>query len=131
MTTHHPAHDRVTLGEKIDQPGARPTAKLLAVGGTGIATAVLLWAAAAAGLHLPEPAAEALVLAGAWIGGYIKRDKAVAAVVTRVEHALTPLAPLLPVAVAAAEQALPDVPAPPVTLGATRGEPEAVRGPQA
>lgn len=94
MSTHHAAHsghDQVTLGEKVDQPGWAPTAKLRAVGATGVATAVLLYAASRAGLVLPEQVAEAIVLVGGWLGGYIKRDKAVSAVVTRVQAALAPL----------------------------------------
>lgn len=132
MSMHRPI-----LGELVDQPSHKPTAKLTAVGGTGIATGLLLLLAARAGLTLPEPVAEALVLAGAWLGGYVKRDKAVAAVVTRVEHALTPLAPLLPAAEALAATALagPATPAEPVNVPVARaaavaGEPEAVRGPQ-
>lgn len=90
-TTHHAAHDRVALGERVDQPSARPTAKLVAVGATGIATAAVLALAAHFGLALPEPVAEAIVLLGAWLGGYVKRDKAVAAIVTRVQAALAPI----------------------------------------
>lgn len=114
----------------MDQPSAAPSAKLRAVGATGVATAAVLAVAHHYGLAMPEPVAEALVLVGAWLGGYLRRD--------------TALGPLLTQAEAAAGQLLtPAGPRPVALLGSTtqsaqelggsggRHEAGAVRGPQA
>lgn len=129
-------HTAPVLGELVDQPGRRPTAKLLATGASGIATGVVLYVARRAGLELPETVAEAVVLLGAWIGGYVKRDKAVAAVVTRVQHALAPFAPLAEAALPVLEQATGTKPV--AMIGATErvgnavadGGAETTRGPE-
>lgn len=118
----------------VTQPTAAPSAKLKAVGVTGLATAAVLWAAHAAGLELPEPVAEGIVLAAGWAAGYLKRDKTVAGVIARAQATL---APLLGTPAGAALEAVLEADleraAAPTTLAGVEAPaaPEARRGPQA
>jgi hypothetical protein len=59
----------------VDQPTGAPTPKMRAVAGSGMATGVLLYVAGRLGLTVPVEVAEAIVLVGAWIGGYVKRER--------------------------------------------------------
>lgn len=69
-----------------DQPTAAPSPKMKAVAGTGIATALVLYVAGQFGLELPLEIAEALVLAGGWLGGYLKRDHRLGPILADVEE---------------------------------------------
>lgn len=70
----------------VTQPTATPTTKLTAVGAGGLGVGVVLYLAQLAGLSMPPEVAEAIVLAGAWVAGYVKRDRRVAAAVEQVLH---------------------------------------------
>jgi uncharacterized membrane protein len=60
----------------VTQPTKAPTAKLVASTTTGAAVLVVTWVAEQAGLALDAQTAGALVLVGAAVAGYLKRNRA-------------------------------------------------------
>ncbi len=61
---------------KISQPSKAPTRKMAATGITGTAATILVLAADTLGYELDPALAAALVVAAAWVAGYVTKNRA-------------------------------------------------------